>query len=253
MTIGLGSQLRVAAVGFSPTVVQGFDSWLDTTQGKTLDSGLSVWDPRVGATVMTQTTPADRPAVSGDSPPWVQCTSDNMVTTRPKSGLNRLHNGTGGTLVFVGRPRDVTTAVTAYPISTGVVTTDVGFRCLTLNSAPDLLRFDTLNGSGSAAATATMGDSMVANRAYIVAMRLDSAGLKAQWTDELGTTSTATDSSVSTPSVADSAAFLRFGDREGGGNAASWDFGDILTYSAFLSDADLARVVAFLGEKWGFA
>jgi hypothetical protein len=269
VAISGGYRFTVTFTATSSALTQLYPTDSDATANSTLASGqdaldveivsitqtrLSNWDDQVRTNPldMTQAVDASMPVVSSDTPPRIgyDGVDDCMQTALAPSNYSFLHNGTGGTIVFVVRPNDVAAAaVQLYPnTSSGPGVPGVRPRLAAGSAQLDVDVHD-----GSVAIASTLSTAFTAGRKYIVIVRFVSTSLKTQWLDELGGTDTQEDATVSAPTAADSDLFTIGANAAGTANFADADFGDILLFSEYLSDGQVNQVVTYLKSKWGFA
>ena len=224
------------------------DADVHATDGGAVASWLDLTNP---VRLLSQATSAARPtlatevtALGSQAEVTFDDTDDMLVSNAPAAAFKALHDGTGCTVFVVLRPSAEGVVLTTHNLGAS----DVGLAIDTKD--PDDLRVRIGNGSGTWLANQTSSGSAFAQDQGVVATVQHGSGLdrdvkifaNGTLTDELDYTGS--------PSTADPTATLHIGNRPTGSVALGGGVAEIILYDRLLSDAERARVEAYLMARY---
>jgi hypothetical protein len=211
---------------------------------------VSAWADQENSFDFEQSTAAQQPLLLSETPQWFECdgVDDHLVTTLAQSNYRWIHDGTGGTVVFLFRPQALATGAAQIVCGTSNGGVNVGLN-VQIGGASTTLLARIVTGAGAIASTTT--GALTVGREYIVAIRFDSNRLKTQWWDNLGNTDVTIDDSIGTVDTGDSAQLFRIGSYNGPTNPTEADYSEFEFYNEFVSDANIGQLVSMLKTLYG--
>lgn len=241
---------------WTPASTPGLHSWFRADSGITLSAGLvASWTSKVNGYVLSQGTAANQPTYSagqaslGGQPAVVlDGVNDRLVSTAPAATWKFLHAASRAVYLACTHASDQ--AGFLYSTSFTISNASVSFAALTATSGTRRIQEYLANGTGTyhinngvsvPALTVGLGNVVSSRYTLNTNLKLDTSEIAEQTLSLVGSTSNA-----------NPAATLAIG--YGGAGWGQYFHGpvaEILIYDAAVSDADHAKITAYLAAQYG--